>query len=129
MNRIPGLYIAYIKNKGRGVFTSSEINPGDLIEVCPVIILPKSELSIIHKTSLHDYYFLWGKDLDKCAIALGSGSIYNHSDHANAMFNLDLENDTIDIECIRPIAAGEEILINYNGEDGNQDSLWFEIVK
>lgn len=129
MDRIPGLYITQIENKGRGVFTSIEINPGDLIEVCPIILIPKLELPIIHRTCLHDYYFLWGKNLDQCAIALGYGSIYNHSVSANANFILDLINKTIDIECIKPILAGEEIVLNYHGEDGNKDDLWFEFVK
>lgn len=129
MDRIPGLFIAHVENKGRGVFTTVEINEGDLIEVCPVIVIPKSELQIIHKTCLHDYYFLWGKNLDQCAIALGYGSIYNHAVSANANFILDLVNNTIDIECIKNIGAGEEILLNYHGEDGNREKLWFEIVK
>ena len=129
MDRIPGLFIAHIESKGRGVFTAVEINKGDLIEVCPVIVIPKAELQIIHKTCLHDYYFLWGKNLDQCAIALGYGSIYNHAVSANANFILDLVNNTIDIECIKNIGPGEEILLNYHGEDGNRDKLWFEIVK
>ncbi|MGB4959487.1 MAG: SET domain-containing protein, partial [Saprospiraceae bacterium] len=77
MNQIPGLFITNSGDRGRGVFSSIEINEGDLIEVCPVIVIPKSQLPIIHKTVLHDYYFLWGEDMEDCAIALGLGSIYN----------------------------------------------------
>ena len=61
-----------------------------------------------------------------CAIALGFGSIYNHAVHANADFILDFENNTIDIVAIRDIAAGEEITINYHGETGNDEKLWFD---
>jgi SET domain-containing protein len=125
MNQIPGLYITYSDGKGKGVFTSQDIEKGAVIEVCPVIIIPKAELPIIHKTVLHDYYFLWGHDLTDCAIALGFGSIYNHETMPNANFILDIEQQTIDIEAIKDIAAGDEITLNYHGEPGNEDKLWF----
>jgi len=125
MNQRPGLYIAHSDGKGRGVFTSQSIDKGEVIEVCPVLIIPKAELPIIHKTVLHDYYFLWGEKMEECAIALGFGSIYNHELHPNANFILDIYNKTIDIEAIKAISAGEEITLNYHGEPGNEDELWF----
>ena len=126
MNQIPGLYISEDKQKGRGVFTSTAISEGDLIEVCPVIVISKVELPIIHKTTLHDYYFLWGENMDDAAIALGFGSMYNHAVHPNANFILDLENNTIDIVAIENIEPGEEITINYHGEPGDEGNLWFQ---
>lgn len=125
MQRIEGLYIAHTDTRGRGVFTSVDIHEGDVIEVCNIIKIPKRELPIIHKTVLHDYYFLWGHELEDCAIALGYGSLYNHEIHPNANFILDIENETIDIEAIKDIKAGEEITLNYHGEDGNEDEVWF----
>ena len=125
MHQIPGLYITTSSDKGRGVYTSIDINEGDVIEVCPVIIIPKAELPVIHKTILHDYYFLWGENMDDCAIALGFGSLYNHEIYPNANFILDLENETIDIVAIKNIISGEEITLNYNGEPGDETTLWF----
>jgi SET domain-containing protein len=125
MNQIPGLFISEIPKKGRGVYTSMDITSGDTIEICPVIIIPKLQLPIIHKTILHDYYFLWGEHLEDCAIALGFGSLYNHEVHPNANFILDLENNTIDIVAIQNISAGSEITINYHGEPGDEGDLWF----
>ena len=124
MQRVASLYIASSDDRGRGVFTASPIHAGDVIEVCPVIVIPKRELPIIHKTILHDYYFLWGDNLEDCAIALGYGSMYNHELNPNANFILDLENMTIDIEAIQDIAAGEEITLNYHGEPGDESELW-----
>ncbi len=125
MNQKPGLFITHSEGKGRGVFTSQPVEVGEVIEICPVLVIPKLELPIIHKTVLHDYYFLWGQELQECAIALGFGSIYNHAIHPNANFILDLINMTIDIEAIRRIDSGEEITLNYHGETGNADELWF----
>jgi uncharacterized protein len=127
MNQIKGLYIIDNETKGRGVFTSRPIQAGDLIEVCPVIIMSKMELPIIHKTSLHDYYFLWGEQMDECALALGYGSIYNHAIYANADFILDMEHNTIDIVAIAEISPGSEITLNYHGETGDDSPLWFDV--
>lgn len=126
MKQVPGLYIIENKEKSRGVYTSIKINEGDLIEIAPVIVIPKSELPIIHKSVIHDYYFLWGEDLESCAIALGYGSLYNHATYPNATFELDLDNLTVDIYAIKSIEPGEEITINYHGEVGCKDELWFE---
>lgn len=122
--QIPNLYIAQT-DFGRGVFTATPIPAGSVIEICHVILIPKAELPIIHKTVLHDYYFLWGQDMQQCALALGYGSLYNHAIHPNANFILDLGQDTIDIEAIKDIAAGEEITINYHGDPGDEEKLWF----
>lgn len=127
MLQVPGLYILETENSGRGVFTSIDLSAGDLIEICPVIEIPAVELSIIHKTVLHDYYFVWGEDNKSCAIALGFGSLYNHAVHPNADFIRDFENKTIEIMAITDIPAGKEITINYHGEPGDDEKLWFPL--
>ncbi len=125
LQRLPGLYITQTNSRGRGVFCAHDISKGDLIEICPMLILEKKELKTIHKTSLHDYYFLWGEKQDTPAIALGNGSIYNHKTKPNADFILDFEDETIEIIAIKNISAGKEITINYHGEPGNNKELWF----
>jgi len=122
--QIPHLYIAQT-DYGRGVFTAAHIEKGSVIEVCHVLVIPKAELPIIHKTVLHDYYFLWGDHMEQCALALGYGSLYNHAVHPNANFILDIGQHTIDIEAIKDIAAGDEITINYHGAPGDEEKLWF----
>lgn len=123
----PGIYIQHTDNKGRGVFTHAPISKGDIIEICPLIICPSSDTALIHKTSLHDYYFLWGPEQKQVAIALGYGSLYNHSDAANAEFLYDYNLENIKIICLTDIEAGEEILINYITEENPKHKLWFEI--
>ena len=126
MQRIEGIYFAPSDISGRGVFTIHEIPAGTLIEICPVIVLPKDELPIIHGTKLHDYYFTWGIDQKQCAIALGYGSIYNHDKDSNAEYNLNLADNTIEIVAVKDIPSGAEITINYNGETGDGKKVWFE---
>lgn len=121
------LYIKEIAGMGRGVFCKSLIPNGSIIEICPVIIIQKLELPIIHKTFLHDYYFLWGDQMDCAAIALGYGSLYNHAIHPNADFILDFTAETIEIVAIADILPDTEITINYHGEAGDDSSLWFDV--
>ncbi len=124
--RIPSLYVAESELGGRGVFTGEDLDPGSLIEVCPVIVLPEKDLPVIHQTRLHDYYFLWEEDQRKCAIALGFGSLYNHAYRPNAHYVADYEGQTLDFYALRPIPAGSEITVNYNGEPDVDTPVWFD---
>ena len=44
---------------GRGVFSIKDLKEGEIIESCPVIILPKEQISLLDQTVLYDYYFLF----------------------------------------------------------------------
>lgn len=123
MSRIPALYVAPSPRGGRGVFTAEPLMAGSIIEICPVIVLPAADRAVIHNTHLHDYYFLW--EDEQCAIALGYGSLYNHASVPNAEYGMDYEQLTIDVFCIRDIAAGEEITIDYISGGNERSELWF----
>lgn len=129
MQRIPSLFVANSSLHGKGVFTYAAIEEGTLLEVCPVLIIPELEVSVIHQTVLHDYYFTWGESQQQAAIVLGFGSMYNHAEQANAIFIMDYEQQTMDFVAAKTIEAGEEITINYNGEEGAKKALWFEVVR
>jgi len=119
----PALYIAAAGDLDRGVFTAESIEPGSIIEICPVIVLPPGDRDHIHSSRLHDYYFIWEPE-GATAIALGYGSLYNHANDSNADYEMDMDARTLTVRCVRPIAAGDEITIDYT--DGvNRDTLWF----
>lgn len=120
------IYVAYSETHGKGVFAARDIDEGEVIEVCPVILFPKEQLANIRQTVLDDYYFDWGDEAAWYALCLGYGSLYNHSYNPNAEYGMDFEAQTIDFYCIRRIAAGEEIFINYNGDPNNLEKVWFE---
>lgn len=120
------IYIAYSERHGRGVFAAADIAEGSVIEVCPVLPFPRSQLAAMRQTILEDYYFDWGEDGKWFAIALGYGSLYNHDYQPNAEYGMDFEASTLDIYALRDIAAGEEIFINYNGHAHDTTPVWFE---
>jgi len=125
MQHIPTLFITQSPLGGRGVFVGEDLPAGSFIELCPVIIISEADKKKIHETYLHDYYFLWGTDEKRAAIALGYGSLYNHSYAPNAQFIANIEEESILIESIQPIQAGSEITINYNGDVNDKSPLWF----
>lgn len=107
----------------RGVFATRDISKGDLIHEAPVIPYPNEEHVFIEKTLLSDYVFEYGAN--HTAILLGYGMLFNHSYTPNAYYDLNFDNHTVDFYAFTEINAGEEILINYNGEVDCEDPLWF----
>jgi len=121
------IFIRPSHGKGLGVFASENISQGETIEDCPLLSLPikKGESSNL----LLDYRFNYplGLDFEEQVIALGYGSLYNHSDTPNAMWihhpNL---KKVFRFVAIKEIALGEEILVFYGDEtywsDGRMSS-------
>lgn len=122
------IYVKSSDKYGRGVYAARDIKKGELIEQAPVIVSSHSERKYLDKTIVADYFFNWGKHYKQSAIALGYGSIYNHSYTPAAIFENNLANESIDFYAIRDIMAGEEITINYNGDPDDKTPLWFDVI-
>jgi uncharacterized protein len=110
------------KNKGRGVFAREFIPEGTVIERVPVLLVTWDH---IDHSELVDYAFAWSPK--KVAIALGYGSLYNHSYTPNARYD-DIGRKTKVFSAIRDIEPGEEITVNYNGEPDDRSELDFTIA-
>lgn len=121
------LYLKKITEKGRGVFTKEKIEANTVIEKSPVIVMSAEDRVLLDKTLLHDYIFEWGKNKDKCCMALGLVSMYNHSYESNCEYFMDFDEESIQIKTIRPVNKGEELTINYNGNWNDGKKVWFEV--
>jgi SET domain-containing protein len=102
---------------GRGVFANRSFQAGEIIEVCPVIPLTPREAGACSKTILDDYFFEWGPRGEAYALALGFGSLFNHSDDPNAEFRRRIRDLQIEFRALVPIAKGEQITIDYGWPD------------
>ena len=100
--------------KGRGVVARRPFQEGESIERPPVIVIPREELPLVLQTRLKSYYFEWGDDCRQAAIALGFGSLYNHSYSPNARYEFREDEECLEIVALCDIQAGDEITINYN---------------
>jgi uncharacterized protein len=114
--------------KGRGVFAQKNLKKGEVIETCPVIVLPAEEIDALELTQLYNYYFAWGADSKDAAIALGYGSLYNHSYTPNARYYKDFDNSLIKYVCITDIQKDEEITISYNCDPEDKSPVWFDLA-
>lgn len=116
-----------VKGKGRGVVARRAIRAGEVIERVPVLVLRLDEIRDGDGwTGLAGFCFLWGEGT--VALALGYGSLYNHSFDPNSRY--DDEGQRVKVyTAIRDIGAGEEITINYNGEPTDRSPVGFEVVE
>lgn len=89
---------------GYGVFAEQDIAANTIIEECHTLV-SESDVPCFDR-----YYF---KAEEKRAIALGNGSIYNHSNQANAYCEWDNEFQLVTITSEKDIKKGEEICIYY----------------
>lgn len=127
------IYIANskIENAGRGIFATRNIKIGEIIEVCPIILINEGEVPYIRKTKLHNYYFMWGdeKENHKAAICLGLGSLYNHSYSPNATYKKHINDELIEFIAITDINKDQEISVNYNyGNPNDNSKLWIDEI-
>jgi hypothetical protein len=96
---------------GKGVFALEKIYANEPVELATVILCEKEHLD---KTALADYYFNVDDGINlMCAVALGYGSLYNHSDKPSAHWILDPGGKEIIYIATCDIEEGEEITISY----------------
>jgi len=122
------LEIRILPLKGRCVFAKQAFSRGSILERAPVIIISQEDWQIIEKTCLHNYAFGWGPDQDQAAIALGRGSLFNHSYEPNAFYRKLLDKQMVEFIALRDIRSGEEITVNYSGHPYGKKPMWFDMV-
>ncbi len=122
------LEVRETESKGRGVFALAAIPAGTLIETSDIVLIPEPDMEALEDSILGNYFFRWGADDKQGALALGYGSLYNHSYRPNARYMKHFESFTIDFIALRDIAAGEEIKTNYNGDPESRKGLWFSVT-
>lgn len=122
------IYIAETENKGRGIFTRKAIKAETVVETSPVIVMSAADRKLLDQTLLHDYIFEWHPEGEEmCCMALGWVPLYNHAYESNCEYFMNYEDNTIYIQAVRDIKAGEELTINYNGPWNNGEKVWFEV--
>jgi hypothetical protein len=119
-----------ITGAGRGVFAKCDIKKGEIIERCPIIKVSKNDTANLNESILVTYFFYYGEDKDRLAVALGCGSIYNHSGKPNAAYKLKPDEEIIEFEALNNIEKDAEITFNYynSADEGDmKNPLWFEV--
>lgn len=118
------IYVGPSQLHDRGILAKKTFYPGETIEICPVLVLPREQVKSIEDTLLYDYYFTWANEA--IGICLGLGSLYNHSYNPNAEYTKKFDDQSIVFVCTKQIRQGEEITVNYNGDAKSQSRVWFD---
>ena len=121
---------------GRAVFARRDLAEGEIFERVPVLLVPKSqvfgagEVAQRAGVAISWYVFTWiHPEREYVGLSLGYGSIYNHSETPNAKYRMHLP-DVMEFFAIRAIQAGEEITINYRGDQADTKSdIGFEAAE
>lgn len=93
--------------QGYGVFADEDIQPNMIIEEGYLLETEGRDIRLAN--------YIFGYD-QKSLLALGFGSIYNHSEHPNADYVCDPVLSIITFRANRFIKRGEEIFISYGKE-------------
>ena len=101
---------------GRGLFACRPVPAGDVIGVYPLLILSPDDTQTLTSTRLYHYVFYVDEPAGggmRAGVAFGEISMCNHSREANAEFMVDAQAQTVTLTARVALAAGDEILIDY----------------
>lgn len=121
---------------GYGVFAKEAIEPGEFIEHCKLLRL---SLRAKYQTDSVIKDYVWGGGNCNCAecrkhgvyqyLALGFGSIYNHSDTPNTKQVHDFNGQTLSVSARQRIEKDEEIFLTYGSKYFLIRDFWKNINK
>jgi SET domain-containing protein len=98
---------------GRGVFATRAFEPNEILEEGSLLVIDQTENDLPSAVA-DSYSFEFAGEL-RC-LALGSVSLCNHSPSANAEMFIEHRAQTYQLVCLRHIAKGAEILLDYGAE-------------
>ncbi len=117
-------YALTIKNtpdKGRGVFAEKDFKKGEIVEVCPVVVITEEEYNKLADTIFAYYLYPWKGETS--ALVLGYGSVYNHSYSPNIDWDQDFKSKSFLYTALEDIKKGDELTVNYNGNAEPNESV------
>jgi SET domain-containing protein len=122
---LPAARLALIPGKGRGVVASRRIEANEIFERAHVLVLPRKEAEVVLGCEvLASYVYGWGESV---AIALGHGSLFNHSYEPNVVYTQFIEEQVLEFAALVDIEEGAELCINYGGHPADRSPVWFDI--
>ena len=99
---------------GLGVFATAPIAKGEVIELCPYIVIDDDDLQEANR--LNDYLYNSPDRVGDYLCVMGFGMLYNHGNPANAEWQIDDDNRFVRFSALCDIEAGAEIVDDYGEE-------------
>lgn len=113
--------------KGRGILAGRRFSAGEVVDAAPVVVVPPGEWSLLEQTELGRFCFVWDDDKGSVAVALGRGSLFNHSWTPNVTPEKRFGSRRMVFIALRDIEPGEELTINYGGDVDSREPVGFEV--
>jgi hypothetical protein len=126
-SRESGVVVARIRGKGRGLMAGRRFGKDEVVMSNPVLVIPAEDWQALQETILADYCFIWHDHGEDAALALGLGSLLNHSYWPNVICQKRLRERVLEFVALHDIEEGEEITLNYHGDPGSREELHFEV--
>jgi len=121
------LRVVPVPGKGRGVRAGRRLSCGEVVDAAPVVVIPSRQRRMVEQTVLAQFSFVWDDETGSTAVALGRGSLFNHSYEPNVAAEKRIAARMIHFIALREIEPGEELTLNYHGDAGCRDPIWFEV--
>lgn len=115
--------------KGRGIVAGRPFASGEIVDAAPVVVLSRSEWALVEQTDMGRFCFVWDDEKGSVAVALGRGSLFNHSYTPNVRAEKSFRGRLMRFFALRDIEPGEELTINYNGDVGSRDPVGFDVTE
>ena len=98
---------------GLGVFAAVDLAAGDTLERCAYIVIDDDDLQ--EENRLNDYLFTSPDAATDYLVVMGCGMLYNHSDKANASWEVDeTDNRFLRFYADRDIKADDKFTFTMN---------------
>ena len=109
--------VQMVEGMGRGVIAERDINRGEIITNCELLLLDIVDSQKVNETDLKYYTFVYDTVGRDCLV-LGDGEIFNHDDNANTLYGLIPWNGRklMRFQAARDIKKGEQLFIDYNAD-------------
>ena len=113
---LPCIRVRASPTHGLGVFTDEPIAADTVVERCAVLeTLVRLTPQQPQAQMMRYMYTGWKEYPDICFMPAGIGTMYNNGERCcNVRWELDMDNRCLSFHAIRDIAAGEELLMDYN---------------
>lgn len=112
------LKILEAPDTGRGVYSDCEIKAGEFVCECELLVLSETDTALLSRTDLKYYTYAF-TNLQDC-LALGVGSLFNHSEDPNIKFELSKHNASgrpvLIFIALKDIKPGEQLCIDYRAD-------------
>jgi SET domain-containing protein len=107
--------------KGRGLFARCDIPPRTLLHVAPCIPISSKQYQAHMQFTVLEEYLFNDRQTGGKLLALGYGSLFNHSPRPNVIYKVHSDDQTIEYTSgFQVITQDTELCISYGS------NLWFE---